>query len=43
MLINIIILATTALVAAFVLVWLFVPGLRKAIEAPKFDVADWDR
>jgi len=43
MLINLIVLTTTALVTAFVLVWLFVPGLRTSIEAPKYDVADWDR
>jgi hypothetical protein len=43
MLINLIVLSITVLAVASVAVWLIVPSLRKSIEAPKYDVARWDR
>ena len=42
MFINILVVAITVLVLAFVIVWLLSPGLRSSIEEPKYAVAKWD-
>jgi hypothetical protein len=43
MLINLIVASITALAVGFVLLWLLLPSMRGPIEAPKYDVAEWDR
>lgn len=42
MLINLIVVSITGLTVAFVVIWLRRPDLRASIEAPKYDVAQWD-
>lgn len=42
MAVNLIVLAVTALMAGFVLVWLCCPRLRPWIEAPKYRVLTWE-
>jgi hypothetical protein len=43
MLINVIVLGVTLLALSLMVAWLLIPGLRASIEAPKYDVASWDR
>jgi len=42
MVVNWIMLAVTLLMAAFLLVWLFVPRFRPWMEAPKYRVLTWE-
>jgi hypothetical protein len=39
--VNLIVLAVTLLVAAFLCVWVCFPSLRRWIEAPKYRVLQW--
>jgi hypothetical protein len=41
--VNLIVLAVTLMMAAFLLAWLLFPGLRCRIEAPKYRVLEWDQ
>ena len=43
MVVNLIILAVTLLMAAFLLVWVCFPGFRPWIEAPKYRVLTWEK
>jgi hypothetical protein len=43
MALNLIVVAITLLMAGFVLVWIFCPGLRPWMEAPKYRVLDWEQ
>jgi hypothetical protein len=41
--VNLIVLAVTLLVAAFLIAWVCFPRLRRWIEAPKYRVLQWPR
>jgi hypothetical protein len=41
--VNLIVLAVTAMMAGFLVVWLCFPRLRPWFEAPKYRVLDWER
>jgi hypothetical protein len=43
MFINLLVLSITVIMVFFVILWLSFPQLRGSIEAPKYQIAEWDR
>jgi len=40
---NLIVIAVTLLMAGFILVWWWRPGLRGWMEAPKYRILEWEK